>query len=126
MPQQRGAVVRAILEGIALRYRVVLGELEEILGERMPVIHMVGGGVQNRLLCQLAADATGRPVTAGPVEATAMGNLIMQMVGTGELSSVSEGRELVRRSVELAHYEPRDTAAWDEVFARYQELTARR
>jgi len=125
MPEDRGALVRAIIEGIALRYRAVLGELEEIIGRQMPVIHMVGGGTQNRLLCQMAADATGRPVVAGPVEATAIGNIVMQMVGTGELASVAEGRELIRRSVAPEHYEPRDTDAWDEAFARYAELTAR-
>ena len=117
--------MRAIVEGIALRYRAVLGELEEIIGRRMPVIHMVGGGIQNKLLCQMAADATGRPVVAGPVEATAIGNVMMQMVGAGELASVAEGRELIRRSVEPEQYEPRETDAWDETFARYLELTAR-
>ncbi len=122
MPRERGGLVRAIIEGIALRYRAVLGELEEIIGKKMPVIHMVGGGVQNRLLCQMAADATGRPVVAGPVEATAIGNLVMQAVGAGELASVAEGRQMVRRSVHLETYEPRQSDAWDEPFARHMEL----
>ena len=125
MPQDRPSVVRAILEGIALRYKAVLGELEEVIGRRIPTVHMVGGGTQNKLLCQMAANAMGRPVVAGPVEATAIGNLVMQAVGTGELASVAEARELIRRSVELEHYEPRQTGAWDEAFARYRKLQAK-
>ena len=124
MPQDRPAIARAVIEGIALRYRAVLNELEEIVGKTVPVVHMVGGGIQNRLLCQMAADAMGRPVLAGPVEATAIGNIIMQAVGVGGLSSVVEARELVRRSVEIKTYEPGDTAAWDEAFGRYRQLTA--
>ena len=122
VPQERRDIVRAIVEGIALRYRAVLGELEEIVGRRMPVIHMVGGGIQNTLLCQMAADATGRPVLAGPTEATAIGNIIMQAVGAGELASLAEARELVRRSVEIRQYEPRHTDGWDEAYARYARL----
>lgn len=125
VPDERGAIVRAVIEGIALRYRAVLAELEEIVGSRMPVIHMVGGGIQNRLLCQMAADAMGRPVVAGPVEATAIGNLVTQAVAAGELASVAEARGLVRRSVEIRQYEPKNAEAWDEAFARYLELTAR-
>ena len=123
MPQDRPAIVRAIIEGIALRYRAVLKELEQIVGRAMPVVHMVGGGIQNKLLCQMGADAMARPVLAGPVEATAIGNLVMQAVGAGELGSVSEARDLVRRSVQIEQYEPQDTDAWDEAFARYEKMT---
>jgi len=123
MPDDRGEIVRAINEGIALRYRAVLNELEQITGKTMPVIHMVGGGTQNELLCQMAANATGRPVIAGPVEATAIGNLVMQAVATGELGSVAEARELIRNSTELKNYEPTDTSSWDDAFGRYTNLT---
>jgi rhamnulokinase len=122
MPQEHGSIVRAVIEGIALRYRAVLNELEEIVGKTMPLIHMVGGGIQNRLLCQMAADATGRPVMAGPVEATAIGNIVVQAVGTGRLASFTEARDLVRRSVEIRQYEPRQADAWDEAYARYVRL----
>lgn len=122
MPDERPKIVRAIIEGIALRYRAVLNELEETVGVRMPVIHMVGGGIQNKLLCQMAADATGRPVLAGPVEATAIGNVIMQAVGIGELASIAEARDLVRCSVDIEQYAPRQTDAWDEAFAKHLEL----
>ena len=122
MPQEHGSIVRAVIEGIALRYRAVLNELEEIIGKTVPLIHMVGGGIQNRLLCQMAADATGRPVMAGPVEATAIGNIVVQAVGTGRLASFTEARDLVRRSVEIRQYEPRQADAWDEAYARYVRL----
>ena len=122
MPENCGEIVRAIIEGLALRYRAVLGELEQLLGRKVAVVHLVGGGIQNKLLCQMAANAVGRPVIAGPVEATALGNIIMQAVGSGEIGSVSQARELVRRSVEIETYEPADTAAWDDAFDRYQNL----
>ena len=122
MPKERGDVARAILEGIALRYRAVLGELEEIVGRTIPVIHMVGGGIRNELLCQMAADAMGRPVIAGPTEATAIGNIVIQAVGTGELSSVAEARELVRKSVDLTEYEPHPSDAWDDAFALHKKI----
>jgi len=125
LPDSRGSLARAVIEGIALRYKAVLLELEGIVQKRIPTVHMVGGGIQNTLLCQLAANAMGRPVIAGPVEATAIGNLVMQAVGTGELGSVSEARALIRRSVELSRYQPCETDAWDEAFARYKELCGR-
>lgn len=128
MPQERATLVRAILEGIALRYRAVLGELEEIIGRKVSTVHMVGGGTQNKLLCQMAADAMGRSAVAGPVEATAIGNIVMQAVGTGELRSVSEARSLIRRSVSLEHFEPQNEEQWEETLRRYRRVceTARK
>src|SRR6266852_6560915 len=97
-PVEPGAVVRCALESLALRYRWVLERLEQLLGRRLEVIHVVGGGSQNRLLCQFTADACNRQVLAGPVEATAIGNLLTQAIGLGALSSLAEAREVVRRS----------------------------
>ena len=85
VPEDKGAVVRCILESMALKYRHVLQCLEEIQGRTLGPVHIIGGGTQNRLLCQLTADATGRPVIAGPVEATATGNLLMQALALGHL-----------------------------------------
>jgi rhamnulokinase len=116
--------VRTALESLALRFRVALEQLESIAGRRLSPIHIVGGGSQNRLLNQLTADATGRPVIAGPVEATAMGNIIVQAVARGFIGSLQEGRELVRRGAGVREYEPRDTAPWDEAFERFVRLPA--
>jgi rhamnulokinase len=122
VPQDPGAVVRCALEGLALRYRYVLERLEELLGKRLDTIHVVGGGSQNTLLCQLTADACDRPVVAGPVEATALGNVLVQMLGLGLLKSLAEGRAVVRQSFEVRTYEPRQPAAWHEPYQRFMKL----
>ncbi len=85
-------------------------------------IHIVGGGTRNRQLCQAAADACGRRVVAGPVEATAVGNLMMQAVAAGDVASSAEAREVIRRSFEVDEYQPRNTAAWDEAYGRFLEM----
>jgi rhamnulokinase len=118
-PAGKGEMVRCILESLALKYRHVLEYLEKVLGRRLDVIHIVGGGTQNRLLSQFSADATGRHVITGPVEATATGNLLMQALALGHIRSLAEGRELVRRSFTLETFEPSSTrAAWDEAYGR--------
>jgi rhamnulokinase len=121
-PQEPGAVVRCALESLALRYRWVLEKLEELLGKRLDVIHVVGGGCQNALLCQFTADACGRPVLAGPVEATALGNVLVQAMGLGLLGSLDDVRAVVRQSAELREYTPREPGRWDEPFQRFQRL----
>jgi rhamnulokinase len=113
VPDSTAAVVRTALESVAAAVRRTLGELDELLGRRVGRIHVVGGGVQNGLLCQMIADATGRPVVAGPVEATAVGNLLVQLVARGGRVDLREVRQIVRDSFELAHYEPRDAARWN-------------
>ncbi len=118
-PETKGAMVRCALESLALKYRWVLEKLEVMTGRTVRAIHVVGGGSQNGLLCQLAADATRRPVIAGPVEATAMGNIVMQALARGRIGSLAEGREVVRRSCEVVTYEPRDNAGWDDAYERF-------
>lgn len=118
VPQDKGAVLRCALEGIALKYRWVLERLEEMLGLRLEPLHIVGGGTQNRLLSQFAADATGRQVIAGPVEATAAGNVLMQMMALSQVETLSACREVVRRSFDLAVYEPEHREGWDEAYGR--------
>ena len=122
IPETKGAIVRCALESLALSYRKTLEQLEDITGRRLSPIHMVGGGTQNKLLCQFTADATGRTVAAGPVEATAIGNVVMQAVALGHLGSVEQGRELVRRSFEVVTYEPRHAEQWDDAYERHIKL----
>lgn len=124
VPETKGEIVRSALEGIALKYRYVLEKAEEILGHRLEPIHIVGGGTQNRLLSQFTADATGRPVLTGPIEATAMGNNLMQAVALGHLGSLWDARAVVRNSSEVLTFEPAERAGWDEAYDRLLRLVA--
>lgn len=105
-PRSPAEFARAIFESLALRYRAVLQDLGEITGRPPAVLHIVGGGSRNRLLCQYAADACGIPVVAGPVEATAVGNSLMQGISSGRIGDLGQGREIVRRSSDLLFYDP--------------------
>ncbi len=122
LPDDEGALVRCCLESLALKYRWTVDRLAEITGRSAQVIHMVGGGTRNELLCQLAADATGLPVIAGPVEATAVGNILMQAMALGEISSMGEARQLVRDSFPVRMYEPQARAPWDDVYGKFCDL----
>jgi rhamnulokinase len=122
-PSDDGAMARCALESLALRYRVCLGWLEELLGYKLETIHIVGGGVQNQLLCQMTADACQRPVVAGPVEATALGNIISQMVALGKFANIAEGRRWMRSMSDIATYEPVQTNAWDEAAERLRRIS---
>jgi rhamnulokinase len=112
VPESTGAVVRTALESVAAATRATLLELDSLLGRRVSRVHVVGGGVKNRLLCQMIADATGRPVVAGPVEATAIGNLLVQFAGKQGPVDLRAARAIVRESFEPEHYEPRHAARW--------------
>jgi len=122
VPEVKGEIVRCALDSLALKYRLVLDEMEGILGRRFGTLHVVGGGARNRLLCQLTADATGRTVVAGPVEATAAGSVVMQAIATGHVGSLPEARDVVRRSFEIESFEPRPGPALDEALARLLRL----
>jgi rhamnulokinase len=122
VPESKGDVLRCALESIAMKFRHVLGMCEELTGGRLETIHIVGGGTKNRQLCQAAADACGRRVVVGPIEATAIGNLMMQAVAAGDVASIAEAREVIRRSFPVDEYEPRNTAAWDEAYAKFLKI----
>jgi rhamnulokinase len=121
VPDSPAAFVRMILESLALKYRSVLESLEEIVGRRFTTIRVVGGGSRNRVLNQFTADATGRTVIAGPVEATALGNLAMQMLATGAVSSLGEARAIIERSFPVERFEPAQSDRWEPVYRRFQE-----
>ncbi len=122
IPDTKGAILRCALESLALEYRWVAERLEELVDRSLPSVHIIGGGSQNALLNQFTADATGRTVIAGPVEATSIGNILIQALALGEISSLGEGRELVRRSFKLETFEPRESDAWDQAYERYLKL----
>ncbi len=119
VPADEGAVLRCALESIAMKFRHVLGMCEELGGGRIDTIHVVGGGTKNRQLCQAAADACARRVVAGPVEATAIGNVMMQAVAAGDVGSIAQAREVIRNSFDVEQYEPQNTAAWDAAYERF-------
>jgi rhamnulokinase len=120
-PERPGDCVRCALEGLALAYRWVLEKLEALTGRRREVIHVVGGGSQNALLCQFTADACNRPVLAGPVEATAIGNVLVQALGVGALGSLAEARAVVRQSFEVHTYTPQHPEAWEGPYAQFRQ-----
>ena len=123
VPKTDGELVRCAYESLALKYRQTLGWLEELTGNRIEAIHIVGGGSKNTLLNQFAADACRRPVITGPVEATALGNLLVQVRASGELASLAEMREVVRKSSDVATCRPGKSNAWDEASERFLALS---
>jgi rhamnulokinase len=123
LPDGEGAIMRCVLESLALEYRAVLDDLTALSGRTVEVIHVVGGGIQNTLLCQMTADATGIPVLAGPVEATVIGNALVQLIALGELNNLAEARALVRAMHTPTLYEPRDHEHWNAAYQRFRALT---
>ena len=119
IPSDKAAIIRCILESLALEYRRVAEQIDQITGKYFPIIHIFGGGSKNRLLNQFAADATGRTVLSGPVEATVIGNSLVQAIAVGEIASLSEGRSVVHDSFDIVEYEPNQSNTWDEAYFRY-------
>jgi len=122
VPSSPGEFVRCCLDSLALAYRKTLEGLEALLGRKIAVIHIVGGGVQNELLTQMTADACGKPVVAGPVEATAIGNILVQAMATGDIKSLADARSVVRASFDVKHYKPHHTTPWDQAYERFKSL----
>lgn len=119
IPEKRGEFVRCVLASLALKYRFQLERLEQLLGKQFDTIHMIGGGTQNELLCQFTAEATDRAVIAGPVEATTLGNVTMQMLALGHIGSLAQGRQVIRQSFAVKTYEPREHGTWQEAYAKF-------
>jgi len=121
-PATPGETVRCVLESLALLYRRTLASIEELVGHRIEQLHIVGGGSQNELLNQFAANALQIPVLAGPVEATALGNVLIQAIALGEVGSLEAARAIVRSSFAVKHFQPADSAAWNAALARFGSL----
>jgi sugar (pentulose or hexulose) kinase len=121
-PSTRAGITRVIFESLALKYRVLLRRMKEWMPDFPDTLHVVGGGSRNALLNQMTADASGLRVLAGPSEATALGNVVAQMMARGDIGSLAEGRVLIRNSFEIGEFTPRDTAAWDDKAARFAKL----
>jgi len=122
VPESPGAFVRCALESLALLYRRTLRQIEQLIGRRIQRLHVVGGGSKNALLNQFTANALQLSVRAGPVEATALGNVLVQALALGHFNSLAEARGCLRHSVEVIRVEPREPAVWDEAFTRFERL----
>jgi rhamnulokinase len=125
VPQTQGEIVRVALESLAIKYRFVLERLEELIGKRLEPLHIIGGGTRNRLLNQFTADAIGRTVVTGPVEATAIGNILMQAITLGQLDSLGDARLLVLRSFEIEEYYPRKQDCWEKAYGKLLSASLR-
>jgi rhamnulokinase len=121
-PRSKAILIRSLLEGLAMKYRAVIGELCQVLGHPIEKIHVIGGGSRNELLCQFTADATGVAVVAGPAEATAVGNILVQAMALGHVSSPAVMRTIIRDSFDLRAYEPSATAVWEEAYSRFRQI----
>ena len=117
----KGQIIRIILESLALRYRAVMEYIEDATGNKIDVLHIVGGGIQNEMLCQFTANALGKKVITGPIEATASGNILMQAIATGQVKSLSDARKIVRKSFDLKEYQPQDVAVWEKQYQKTRE-----
>ncbi|MDX2225783.1 MAG: rhamnulokinase family protein [Verrucomicrobiae bacterium] len=126
VPEEHGAIIRCALESLACVYRLTLDELWSVAKRRIKTLHAVGGGIQNELLVQLTANATQVPVVAGPVEATALGNVLIQALTLGEIKSHEELRTIVRTSFPTRTFQPQDTHRWEETIVRFKTLVEKK
>ncbi len=122
VPETVGQVVRCIYESLALKYRLALDQITECTGKKFEVLHLMGGGTKDGFLCELAAQSLGIPVVAGPVEATALGNIVLQLIALGEIESIEKGREIIAETEKVKKYEYEHTSDWDEAFERFCKI----
>ncbi len=121
VPQTKGEVVRCIAESLAFKYRNTIEGMEEVTGKKYNAVNIVGGGIKDKMICRFTANATKRTVQAGPVEATSIGNVIVQAMAVGAVRDLKEGRRIVRDSFDIAVYEPEDAAAWDAAYEKWKK-----
>ncbi|HIU49321.1 MAG TPA: rhamnulokinase [Candidatus Avimonoglobus intestinipullorum] len=122
VPQTKGEVVRCIAESLAFKYRNTIEGMEEVTGKKYNAVNIVGGGIKDKMICRFTANATKRTVQAGPVEATSIGNVIVQAMAVGAVRDLKEGRRIVRDSFDIAVYEPEDAAAWDAAYEKWKKI----
>ena len=122
VPETVGEIVRCIYESLALKYRLALEQIGECTGKRFEVLHLLGGGTKDNFLCRMTADSINIPVIAGPVEATALGNIVLQLIALGELPDVNAGRKLIAKSEKLINYAPSRTEDWDTAYIDFKNI----
>ena len=122
VPETKGEIVRCIAESLAFKYRQVVEGMEDVTGKKYNVINIVGGGIKDKMICSFTANATGRKVSAGPVEATSIGNVIVQGMAMGAIRDLDEGRKIVKNSFPIDVYEPQDTEMWNEAYENWEKI----
>ena len=122
VPETDGAVIRCIYESLAMKYKYTFLQLKECCEKDFKVIHMVGGGTKDSFLCQMTANAANVPVVAGPIEATAAGNVAVQLIANGEISDVWEARKIIADSFDVVRYEVNENDAWEEAYPRFTKI----
>ena len=124
VPTTMGEIARCVLESLSLKYRTGVEALEALTGRDLQTIRVVGGGALNTVLSQMTADACNRRVVAGPVEASSLGNVMLQAIATGHVQDIAAGRSMMNESVQVISYDPHPSAAWDKAYSRFQMLEA--
>lgn len=124
-PENKGEIVRCVMESLALKFRYVLEMIEQITSKKYRAIHILGGGVKDRMMCQFTADSTNKKVIAGPIEATAVGNILMQLTALGEINSIAEARQVVRNSFHTEEYSPKNNNDWNQAYDRFVKFIQR-
>ena len=124
VPESVGEVMRCIYESLAMKYRLTLDKLEDCTGKTYPAIHVIGGGTKDTLLCQMTASSTNRKVVAGPIEATVLGNICVQLLSCGAIESVEQARQIVKASENTVEYSPADADKWAEAYERFKGLVS--
>lgn len=122
MPENKGDISRCITESLALKYREYIENLETLTGRKIDVLHIIGGGVKDKMLCQYTANATKKTVVAGPIEATALGNIAVQLIAAGEFKNIDEARASIKESFPADIYEPQNTADWDSAYEYFNKI----
>ncbi|MBQ7296233.1 MAG: rhamnulokinase [Clostridia bacterium] len=122
VPETIGQLVRCIYESLALKYRLALEQIAECTGKKFGVLHLMGGGTKDGFLCELAAQSLGIPVIAGPIEATALGNIMLQLIALGKIESIEKGREIIAETEKVKIFEAQHTACWDEAYERFCKI----
>ena len=122
VPETIGQIVRCIYESLALKYRLALEQISECTDKKFDVLHLMGGGTKDGFLCELASQSLGIPVIAGPVEATALGNIVLQLIALGEIDSIAQGRKIIAETEKVKTYNEVRTPDWDEAFSRFCEI----
>ena len=123
MPETDGAVLRCIYESLALKYRFALEQIANCTGKSFDVLYMLGGGTKDKFLCSLSADSLNLPVLAGPAEATALGNILLQLYTLGEFQNMQQARQFLAESQSTTPYSPHHSTQWDDAYERFKNIT---
>lgn len=122
VPETVGEIIRCVVQSLAFKFRMVAEAIEEITGEPLKAVHMMGGGIQDTMLCRFTASATGKTVLAGPIEATSTGNALIQFMALGKIKDLTEGRKIVKNSFPITTYEPEDSDVWNKAYEEYKKI----